>query len=86
MTPKLSQELADALQASGEHSLVVTDAQNRIYYLMDEELHQRAMQAMQQQNRDAIAEGLSDMESGRTQPLDEAFSQMRTRLGFPQRS
>ena len=54
------------------------------YMLIDGETHRQAMEALQrQQDRDAIAEGLSQMESGQGKPLDEAFAEIRTRLAFP---
>jgi hypothetical protein len=39
-----------------------------------------------QQDHDAIAEGIAQMEAGQGKPLDEAFEGMRERLGFPQRA
>jgi hypothetical protein len=37
-----------------------------------------------QQDREAIAQGIAEMEAGQGKPLDQAFAEMRTRLGFPQ--
>jgi hypothetical protein len=42
------------------------------------DIHRQAMDALRrQQDRDAIAEGLAQMELGQGQPLDEAFAAMR---------
>jgi len=80
-----TKELSAALHATGDQRLAVIDPEtNRIYMLVDGETHCRAMAALQrQQDRDAIAEGLSQMESGQGKPLDEAFDEIRTRLAFP---
>lgn len=86
MTPKLNKELADALHATGDSGLEVVDPDTqRTYFLVDSETHLRAMEALrQQQDRDAITEGLVQMEAGLGKPLDQAFSDMRARLGFSQ--
>ena len=82
MTAKLSQELSDALQASGDHCLELVDPQTqRVYVLCDRETHQRVKRVLDSQT---IADGIRQMESGETQPLNEAFEQMRTELGFDQ--
>jgi hypothetical protein len=85
MAINLSNELAAALRATGERELEVVDPQTqRTYVLVEAETHRRAMDALRrQQDRDAIAEGLAQMEAGEGKPLDEAFSDMRIRLGFP---
>lgn len=86
MTAKLTKELAAALHATGESELEVVDPDtDRTYFLVDSETHRRAMEALRrQQDRDAIAEGLAQMEAGQGKPLDQAFSEMRSRLGLPQ--
>jgi prophage DNA circulation protein len=88
MTAKLSQELADALHASGAGELEVIDpTTSRVYVVVDSQTHQAAMAALRrQQDHDAIAEGIAQMEAGQGKPLDEAFEGMRERLGFPQRA
>lgn len=83
---EISQELSDALHTSGDSELEVVDPQTqRRYVLIDSETHRRAMDALRrEQDREAIAEGLAQMEAGHGQPLDEAFADLRSRLGFPQ--
>ena len=82
MTPKLSQELADALNAAGKGELeVVNPNDNRVYFLVDGDTHRQAMDALRRQReRDAIANGIAQMEAGEGVPLDEARKQTRERL------
>lgn len=85
MIAKLTKELAAALNATGECELEVVDPETqRTYFLVDGETHRLAMEALRRQHdRDAIAEGLVQMEGGQGKPLDQAFLDMRSRLGFP---
>ena len=85
MSAKLSKDLADALHAAGHGELEVVDpSTNRTYTIVDSEIHRRAMEALRcQQDRDAIRQGLAEMEAGLGRPVDEAFAEMRSRLGFP---
>lgn len=86
MAAKLNKELADALQAAGGESLEVVDpVTNRVYRIIDEETHRRAMRALRaQQDRDAIAEGIAQMDAGAGKPAMQAFEELRERLGFPE--
>ena len=74
MTAKLSKQLVDALHANDDDSLEVVDpSSNRTYFLVEGDTHRQAMEALRRQNdRDAIAEGIADMEAGRGVPLEEA--------------
>ncbi|MEZ5942921.1 MAG: hypothetical protein R3C18_16130 [Planctomycetaceae bacterium] len=83
----LTPEQRAALQQQPD-GVACEDAEtHRIYFLVDSETHQQAMAALRRQrDRDAIAEGVADMEAGRFQPLDEAFADIRGRLGFPERA
>ena len=82
MTAKLSKELTTALHATGDNELEVVDPETqRTYFLIDSKTHRQAMDALRrQQDRRAIAEGLAQMEAGQGKPLDQAFSDMRSRL------
>lgn len=83
MVAKLSQELSEALHASGHRQLEVVDPQTqRVYVLCDREMHQHVKRVL---DREAIAEGVRQMESGETQSLNEAFEEMRIELGFDKR-
>ncbi|MEO8495994.1 MAG: hypothetical protein ABI614_13050 [Planctomycetota bacterium] len=88
MTTKLSKELSDALNASGTSQIEAVDpTSGRVYFIVDGDTHRQAMEALRQrQDRDAIAEGIAQMEAGQGKPLNEAFEDMRVRLGFPQQT
>lgn len=87
MTPKLSQDLVDALNSSGTGELeVVSPTGNRRFFVDDEEIHRQAMEALRrQQDHTAIANGSAQMEAGEGTPLDEAFDGIRASLSLPQR-
>ena len=87
MTAKLTKELSDALNSSGKNEVEAIDpTTGRVYFIVDGETHRQAKEALrQQQDREAIAKGIAQMEAGQTKPLDEAFEDIRGRLGFPQR-
>lgn len=90
MTVKLSQEVAEALDASSDGSVeVVNPNNNRTYVIVDGDMHRQAMNALrrqrQQEDRDAIAEGIAQMEAGEGIPLDEAFEEIRAKLNLPRR-
>ncbi len=82
MIAKLSKELADALNAAGEDELEVVDPQTlRTYLLVDSETHRQAMEALRrQQDRDAIAQGIAEMERGEGIPIAEARELTRAKL------
>lgn len=86
MIAKLTKELTDALHATGAGELKVVDPETqRTYFVVDADTHRQAMEALRrQQDREAIAQGIAEMEAGQGKPLDQAFAEMRTRLGFPQ--
>ena len=87
MTAKLTKELAAALHATGESELEVVDPDTqRIYFVVDAEIHRKAMDALRrQQDRDAIAQGIAEMEAGEGIALDDAFDDIRGNLGLRQR-
>jgi hypothetical protein len=87
MIPKLSQELVDALNAAGNGELeVVNPNDNRVYVVVDGETQRQAMDALRRQrDRDAIANGIAQMEAGEGIPLEEAFEEIRANLNLPQR-
>lgn len=66
MTAKLTKELAAALHATGESELEVVDPDTqRLYFVVDAEVHRQAMEALRrQQDRDAIARSIAEMEAG----------------------
>ncbi len=83
MTPRLSKELSDALQASGAEELEAVDpATGRVYVVVDRTLF---TQTRAKETHEAIQRGLDSMEAGGGIPLEEADAQLRTELGFPSR-
>jgi len=82
MTHKLPKELADALNAGGNTVLEVIDpGNNRTYFVVDEETHRQAMEALRRQrDREAIAEGIAQMNVGDVVSLEEARRQTRQDL------
>jgi hypothetical protein len=87
MTAKLTKELAAALHATGDHELEVVDPDtSRVYFIVESEMHRQAMNALRrQQDRDAIAQGIAEMEAGQGIPLEEAFDDIRAALSLRQR-
>ena len=84
LTAKLTKELAAALHANGEGELEVVDPEtSQLYFIVDCETHRRAMEALRrQQDREAIARGIAEMEAGQGMPLAEAFNDIRSNLGL----
>lgn len=82
MTAKLTKELSDALLASGDRELEVVDPEtSRVYFIVDSEVHRQAMDALRrQQDLDAIAQGIAEMEAGEGIPLEDARKLTRDRL------
>lgn len=88
MTARLNKELSDALRAAGDSELEVVDpSTNRVYFLVDGETHQRARQALRQQEADwaAIQDGIAQADAGDTMPLDESDRRIREQFGFAPR-
>ena len=79
MTPKLSQELVDALKAAGNGELeVVNPNDNRVYFVVDGDTHRQAMDALRRwRERDAIEKGIAQMEAGEGVSIEEARVQTR---------
>ena len=86
MMLKLSDEQRSALDQRGGAIEVEDDRTRKIYVLIDADLHQRAMQALEEQEtRRAIQAGIDDLEAGRVVPFEEVDARLRKRLGLPQR-
>lgn len=87
MMPNLSEDQRQALRDQPGVPIAVEDEQTRHrYVLVDQELHDRAMQALQQQeDLAAIQAGISDMEAGNVVTFDEVDTRIRAKLGLPPR-
>ena len=82
MLHKLSKELVDALNAAGNGELeVLNPDDNRVYFVVDGDTYRQAMDALRRQrDRDAIGNGIAQMEEGKGIPLEEARKQTWERL------
>ena len=87
ITPKLTNEQAHALHASGHKPVeVVHPGTHATCVVVDGDTHRQALTALRrQQDLDAIQEGIDQMEAGEGIPLDEAFEGIRERLQLRQR-
>jgi predicted transcriptional regulator len=86
MTPKLSQEQRDAIRQHGGPVEVEDDETRKVYVIIEGDLHQRAMQALDEHDaRRAIRTGIDDLEAGRVVPLAEVDARLRKKLGLPAR-
>jgi len=88
MMPKLSEDQRQALRNYPGGPIPVEDEQTRQrYVLVDRGLHDRAMQALQQQeDLAAIQAGINEMEAGSVVPFDEVDARLRAKLGIPPRA
>lgn len=88
MQPILSKDLTDALDASESSELEVIDpATNRVYFIVDVELHQRARAALRQQELDwaAIEAGIAQADRGQTTSFEDADRKIREDFGMTAR-
>jgi predicted transcriptional regulator len=85
MGAKLTDELRNALALGDGAPLPIEDEQTqKVYVLVDQPTHQRAMQALrEQEDLKAIRAGIEDAQAGRTVSVDEADDFVRSSLGFP---
>lgn len=87
MSMKLTQEQRDAIRQNGGPVEVEDDETQKVYVIVDVDLHKRATQALQEhETRRAIRSGLDDLEAGRVIPFAEVDARLRKRLGLPERA
>ena len=87
MTTKLPDELRQPLRQNPKEVRLEDDQTHAIYFVIDEETHRRAMRALkEQEDNDAIAEGLQQMETGEGRPLHEVDAAMQRDFELPPRS
>ena len=87
MTPKLTNEQRDAIRERGGPVEIEDDETRKIDVIIDGDLHQRAMQALEEHDtRRAIRAGLDDLEAGRVVPFAEVDARLRSKLGLPARA
>lgn len=70
---KLTDEQIAAIQQSPNGVSCEDATTHRVYFLVDEQIHRRAMQALkQQQDLEAIRKGIAQMEAGGGTRLQDA--------------
>lgn len=78
MSIQLPSELSAAIAQQGQSLEIVDPADQRVYFLVEGETYRQAMDALRrQQDHEAIAEGIAQMEAGETMSLDEARERTR---------
>ena len=86
MTPKLSKELTDALHAHNGELRVVDPSDQRVYIIIDDETHRRAMEALRErEDWESIQRGAAQADAGQGMTVDEADQKLRATLGFPEK-
>ena len=87
MTPKLTDDQLKAVDAhAGQPIKVEHPTTHKLYVIVDNDTHERAMRALhEQEDLAAIQRGLDDRKHGREQPLAEVDAELRTEFGFSAR-
>ena len=85
MTAKLNTDLQKEVDAHGDQPILVEHpGTHKVYVIVDNDTHQRAMQALRErEDIVSITRGILQMEEGEGRPLSEADTAMRKELGFP---
>jgi predicted transcriptional regulator len=88
MILKLSDDQRQALRDHPNGPIPIEDEETRkVYVLVDAATHERAIQALsQQEDVAAIQAGIDDMQAGRVATLEEVDARIRAKLGIPPRS
>lgn len=85
MIAKLSNDQTKAIDAhAGQPVKVEHPETHKVYVIVDNDTHERAMRALEEQeDLAAIQRGLDDRAHGREQPLAEVDAEIREEFGFP---
>ena len=85
MISKLSDDLQREVDAhDGQPFKVEHPGTHKLYVIVDNDTHERAMQALRErEDLASIARGMEQMEAGEGRPLAEADAAMRKELDFP---
>ena len=87
MPQKLPAELRQAIQESGDVLRLEDEQTHAVYFVVDEETHRRAMRALrEQEDHEAIREGIEQMETGQGRPIARVDADFRKEFGFPPRT
>ncbi len=80
MTPKLTDEQREALMRDGCPVAVEDDQTHQVYFLVD----QMTLDSLRHDaDRDAIGQGIADMEAGRVVTLEELDNRIRSKIRRP---
>ncbi len=84
MSIELNQELVNAIFSVGHANLEVIDPRTqKTYVFVERETHRQAMEALRrQQDREAIAQGIRQMEAGQGESIEQAFTDLQEQLGY----
>ncbi len=83
MTPKLTNEQAEALHQSGDEMPILDPSTNKCYVVVEQSVHMQAKAALQRQQEEdmsAIQEGIDDVKAGRVMPLEEAHQEVKRKF------
>ncbi|MBS0262935.1 MAG: hypothetical protein JSS02_13405 [Planctomycetes bacterium] len=84
MRARLTAEQRSAIRRQGGILELEDEETNRLYVIVDSELHHRAMKALEERDvQQAIQAGIDDLEAGRVVPFAEVDARLRRKLGLP---
>ena len=87
MHTELPAELREAIRQNPNEVRLKDEQTHAVYVLVDEETHRRAMRALQEQEDwQAIEQGLNEREQGLGQTRAEVDAEIRDEFGFPPRA
>ena len=83
MIVMLPKEITDELHAARGELRVTDPSTSRVYVLMDDETHHRALHALRmQEDWQAIQEGAAQAARGETVSINEAKAKLNRQFGF----
>ena len=83
MILSLPKEITDELHAARGELRLTDPSTDRVYVLIDDETHRRAMHALKlQEDWEAIQEGAAHADRGETMSVDEARAQLKRQVGI----
>ena len=87
MNEKLPAELRDAIRRNPDQLWLEDEQTHDVYVMVGEETYRRAMRALQEQEDwNAVQQGLKQREQGLGQPLAEVDAEIREEFDFPPRA
>ena len=83
MILSLPKEITDELHATCGELRLTDPSTDRVYVLIDDETHRRAMHALKlQEDWEAILEGAAQADRGETMSVDEARARLKRQVGI----